>query len=527
MYCKALEVFESGRVRVSDETAVSLAGDVFHMIVYFAPLFNDQGEVEHIVELSADIEESSRFQKEFNILFEKTPSFITIIDKKFNIIRANEKFRNTFGNIRNKKCFEAFKRKRVVCQKCPARETFETGADSSSLEAGVSSSGDDTRYMVTTTPIAYENGKVSCVMEICTDITELAKMQTQIHQTQEFHSKIIRNSSQAIISINKNGTVQIFNDAARQLLNWQSHKKPGRPKIKEMLPKEFFNMKNENRLSLPETQIIDDRKRNIPVKFYAISLISQNSIHGKVAFIQDLREIKALEEKKIKIEKMSSIAEAVGRFENKFNALIDALDFGLNIFEEARKNNDPEQFKKGLKILKKHRKDAVSFIDSLLFLSKFDSLKQANSSLVKLVNKTIESFAKKSRKYSDIFEIDIQKGLEKAYLDKKAIRKCLTEIISNSIDAIGKKDLGKDRIRISVFKDDSLVIEVSDNGPGIPEDIKKSLFKSIVTTKSKGSGLGLMLCQKIMDMHGGIVDVISESGKGTVVSLILPGKEEQ
>jgi signal transduction histidine kinase len=65
-------------------------------------------------------------------------------------------------------------------------------------------------------------------------------------------------------------------------------------------------------------------------------------------------------------------------------------------------------------------------------------------------------------------------------------------------------------------------IIVSDNGSGMPESVMKNLWKPLQTTKSKGMGLGLAICKRIVDAHGGTIIVKSKAGEGTTVTLQLP-----
>jgi signal transduction histidine kinase len=63
------------------------------------------------------------------------------------------------------------------------------------------------------------------------------------------------------------------------------------------------------------------------------------------------------------------------------------------------------------------------------------------------------------------------------------------------------------------------VIQVEDNGPGIPEDVQEKIFVPFFTTKEDGSGIGLSLSRQIMRLHGGRLSVRSEEGEGAVFTL--------
>ena len=73
----------------------------------------------------------------------------------------------------------------------------------------------------------------------------------------------------------------------------------------------------------------------------------------------------------------------------------------------------------------------------------------------------------------------------------------------------------------------TVVIDVVDNGPGIPDDVKERIFSPFFTTKPRGSGLGLAIVRKIVDAHDGQIDVIPQKGGGTCVRVTLPTRSLQ
>ncbi len=106
-------------------------------------------------------------------------------------------------------------------------------------------------------------------------------------------------------------------------------------------------------------------------------------------------------------------------------------------------------------------------------------------------------------------------------------------IIANAIDALEDSNKPQnsqaDQITIRTFiKDGSAVIQISDNGMGIPEDVKPRIFEQLFTTKSvgKGTGLGLAIARQIVvDKHEGMLEVDSQLGEGTTFKIVLPMEE--
>ena len=90
--CQIVEVFEKGTTRVSNEYGLNKNEKLCHYVVHDAPITDKKGKIKYVVEMSTDITETSRFQREYDLLFENVPSYVSIIDRNFKIIRANKDF---------------------------------------------------------------------------------------------------------------------------------------------------------------------------------------------------------------------------------------------------------------------------------------------------------------------------------------------------------------------------------------------------------------------------------------------------
>lgn len=132
----------------------------------------------------------------------------------------------------------------------------------------------------------------------------------------------------------------------------------------------------------------------------------------------------------------------------------------------------------------------------------------------------------------DDFEAQLQKGTLQILLSNKelqiaanrdAIKGALVNLVSNAIHACGddaRIELGAEKI------DGRICLTVSDNGHGIPDDVKPRLFDPFFTTRPQGTGLGLAVVQAVADAHDGEVLVDSRPGM-TSIALCLPIREDQ
>jgi len=108
---------------------------------------------------------------------------------------------------------------------------------------------------------------------------------------------------------------------------------------------------------------------------------------------------------------------------------------------------------------------------------------------------------------------------ERFWGDTALIRQAVSNLISNAEEAMPG---GGDIVLRARGDDESLEIEVADNGPGIPADVLPRIFDLYFTTRPEGTGIGLAVVQQVARMHGGKVQIDSQSGGGTCVAMQLP-----
>ena len=127
-------------------------------------------------------------------------------------------------------------------------------------------------------------------------------------------------------------------------------------------------------------------------------------------------------------------------------------------------------------------------------------------------------------------KIDPAQSLPDAWFDREGIHRVLLNLVSNAIDACTDISCASKTCEVSLrtLKPQGWAVEyqVIDNGCGMDEETRKKVFQIFFSTKgSRGTGLGLMIARKIVDEHGGVIDLSSEKGSGTLFRVRLPEKK--
>jgi signal transduction histidine kinase len=118
----------------------------------------------------------------------------------------------------------------------------------------------------------------------------------------------------------------------------------------------------------------------------------------------------------------------------------------------------------------------------------------------------------------------IEPGLPSIKADGPQLREVVSILIVNGVQAMGAKGVLTVGARLDR---QSIVVEVSDTGKGIPPNVLENLFTPFLTTKSRGLGLGLCIAKEIVKAHNGTIDVRTELNKGTVFTVRLPLTEHK
>lgn len=404
--CLTKSTFEDGQPRVADATGLDRHGRTCHYVVHVVPLFDDKGQVQYVIEMSTDVTETRLRQREYNLLFERVPCFITVVDKNFKIVRANEKFRETFGESAGKPCYQAYKDRDEPCPECPAAETFKDGLERVTTQTGIAQDGTETHYIVTTAPLSRGTGEIAHVIEISADITK----------------------------------------------------------------------------------------------------------------------VRALEKEKLDAERLAAVGQTVAGLAHTIKNLLMGLEGGMYMVDSGLRQADAERIMEGWEVLQRNFNKTVTLVKDFLSFAKgrMPVLKKINPNT--LVRNIVELYQDAAGKQGVDLIFKRGKGVHAAPLDPDGMEACLTNLVSNAIDAAVMRDGGEGKVEVRTLEaNGALIFEVSDNGCGMDSVVKSKVFTTFFTTKaSRGTGLGLLTTRKIVQEHGGSIAIESEPGTGSTFRICLP-----
>jgi len=155
-------------------------------------------------------------------------------------------------------------------------------------------------------------------------------------------------------------------------------------------------------------------------------------------------------------------------------------------------------------------------INDLLEYARPIDLKQEPRPLCELIHSSLEFLSYDKKNISILVECPPE---IKANLDFTRMKQVISNIVVNAVQSISNQGLIKIKGEI---ENKYVRIEIKDNGCGIKPEILPKIFSPFFSTKERGTGLGLALCAKIVDAHGGQIKAESTVGEGTTITIWLP-----
>ncbi len=523
--CQSEATFEDGRVRVSDETGIDRHGRSCQYALHLSPLKDKSGAINHIVQMTTDLTETRTWQRQYDLLFERVPCSAFVIDRDFRLVRVNARFRETFGDPEGKCCYQVCKRRKTPCRNCTAVLTFADGAEHVSSEVGVHPDGSPAYYFVTSSPLSRSDEGVAHVIQMATDISQVYELERELRKTQDFYEALIQNSPAGILAVDPIGNPKLMNPAARTLLAWTALQLPAAAQMKQMLPREFSESEacEKELLDLPEIAVHSTQGQEIPVHFSAVELKSGGQHLGCAAFLEDLREIKRLEQEKLEAERLAAVGQTVAGLAHTIKNLLMGVEGGMYMMDSGLSRGDSKRIASGWQMLQRNFEKTNALVKDFLSFAKgrIPELHPTDPNALArdIVNLYVD--AARMQGVELVLEADPQVSL--APLDRQGMETCVTNLLSNAVDAAAMSEEGNGKVVLRTRDDEGdLIFEVADNGTGIDEELKEKLFTTFFTTKgTKGTGLGLLTTRKIVQEHGGRMEVDSTSGQGSTFRIRL------
>jgi two-component system, sporulation sensor kinase E len=262
------------------------------------------------------------------------------------------------------------------------------------------------------------------------------------------------------------------------------------------------------------------------VDFYVVPLAAVNEKErGAVMILRDITRERHKESINIESERLNAITLLAAGVAHEIGNPLNSLTIHLQLLNRELKHlaeNDRAPMQELVEVAQREVERLDQIITQFLRALRPSQPQLEARQLGDVLNETL-SFLRQEIKDRDVLaEVEAAEDLPTTRIDANQMKQAFFNIIRNAIQVMPNGGL----LKITLgFNDRFVFISFKDTGPGIPAGDLGTIFEPYFTTKSEGSGLGLMIVQRIVRDHGGELEIHSEPDAGTTFTIYLPREE--
>ena len=347
----------------------------------------------------------------------------------------------------------------------------------------------------------------------------------------------------AIIIIDENGAILRFNLAATAMFGYTEEELRG-DNVSRLMP-EPHRGQHDSYLwqyrKTGEAMVIGKGREESGLRkdgttfpiHLSVGEVRHHDFRGYVGIVRDLSEVRGmqeqvrhLEEQLLHADRLVILGELTAGIAHEINQPLTAIaayaDAGCKLLEQI----DEAQARNMQSICERiggQARRAGEVVQRLRGLVRTGKVSKARHDLNAIIRNILLLFEFEIKKMGTELVFRPLEPLEPMYVDAIQIQQILVNLIKNGLDSIAEAGRHGGRVEVRVEQTGMEVrISVTDNGPGVPEELRPQLFEPFFTTKPKGVGLGLSICKNIAAAHGGALHYQQPPEGGSRFVLSLP-----
>lgn len=327
---------------------------------------------------------------------------------------------------------------------------------------------------------------------------------------------IIQHITIGVLSFDADGKIELINPAAFRLmgiyrlryLDELKHVHPDLAQTLLQLPagsKSLYATQNGQQLSIQAT--------TVRLQGRLIKLISLQNIHAEL----QQKELEAWQNltKILRHEIMNSVTPIV----SLIGTMQDIVEHDMAPTSEQ--SEAVGDLKEALETIESRSKGIMNFVNAYRDYTTLPKPQFTNLNLKQLINSVSNLLQSDMRAAGITYTAHVSPDNIAVHADETQLQMVLINLIKNAMDALEHTERPRIQVKGSMGNAQQIIIEITDNGPGIEPEAQERIFIPFFTTKKKGSGIGLSLSQQIIQMHGGQLKLVSTPEKGTTFYVLL------
>ena len=352
-------------------------------------------------------------------------------------------------------------------------------------------------------------------------ITEKVSMKKVLEKSEFKYRLIAENTSDLIMVMGKEHEISYFSPSHELVLGYLTSELENIELCKLVHPDDVDLFRNTIEILFEDTepQTIEFRLRHkqgswIEFESRCKPVMGEKSLIAHIVIIsRDISERKKAEEHLLQSEKLSIVGELAAGIAHEIRNPLTTIKGFVQLY----KSNEAIEY---TDLLLSELERIETITSELLTLGKPQVILMKHTNLQDLVENTLELLLPQANMNDIEFKLSYEESPFFITCEQNQLKQVFINILKNAMEAMHEG--GEIHLNLRKGAEGKCIISVQDQGCGIPEDILPRLGEPFYTLKEKGTGLGLMICHKIIKQHHGTITYQSKEKEGTLVEIVLP-----
>lgn len=351
-----------------------------------------------------------------------------------------------------------------------------------------------------------------------------SSLHEDVVRAREQTEAILETMPSAVVAVNRFGRVEWFNAAAERLTGLAaSSVRDGRLPPEHPLSRLIEQTLADGQPRQEEVELGDGRGPRTPVVCSVAPLVSpRGEVRGAVCVASDLSRIKELEAETRRVERLATFGAMASGIAHEVRNPLVAIKTHVQLLPEGCSCAAQDEQRQFAAIATREIDRIDALLDRLTEMRDFPRASFAPVDLGAVLTDTLRLLQATLAQDSISVVQELETGCW-VQGDREQLKQLCLNLLVNAREAVS--DGGEIRVRCWVRQGTpaSVVVETADTGPGIPEAVRETIFEPFVTTKPRGTGLGLALCRAIADVHRATIRAENlRPGPGAVFTVEFP-----
>ncbi|MQR97381.1 PAS domain-containing sensor histidine kinase [Fictibacillus phosphorivorans] len=499
------------------------------------PTFTSDGKPQVLVVTGRDITPHKQKEEELSValdllesVLKGTTDAILIINTRQEVIKVNDAFMQMFGwaeedfsednddypvitpahlQGESKEIINLLKQGQSV----PLHETQRIHKDGTVFDVSASFSN-----------ICDMDGKIMGFVIVYRDITSQKKVERALRESEAKYRLIAEHSTDLITVIDPTGIIQYVSPSHLPVLGYEDGEIKGailemvHPDDLQSLSELFMRALVKKEPFQTEFRLVHKNGDWILLEARGVPVMTKDGhVESLVTFARDVTKAKQTEELMLKSEKLSVLGELAAGVAHEIRNPLTSLKGFTKLLSDA----DDVIRLEYLRIMESELNRINDIVGELMLVAKPQAVSFEHTNIQELIYSVVRLLETQAIMRNIQIWVNISDNIPFVYGVENQLKQLFINLLKNAIESMDKD--GEIHIKIGT-RNDSVLLELKDQGCGIPAERLKTLGEPFYTTKEKGTGLGLMVCFKIIEEHGGAIQFSSVENEGTKVEIELP-----